>query len=44
MADDPFTLFETWFAEARESEPNDPNAMVSPRRIRVGGRRRGWCC
>jgi pyridoxamine 5'-phosphate oxidase len=28
MADDPFTLFETWFAEARESEPNDPNAMA----------------
>ncbi|MBX7482302.1 pyridoxamine 5'-phosphate oxidase [Qipengyuania qiaonensis] len=25
---DPFTLFEVWFAEARESEPNDPNAMA----------------
>ena len=25
---DPFALFETWFAEARESEPNDPNAMA----------------
>jgi pyridoxamine 5'-phosphate oxidase len=25
---DPFTLFETWFAEARESEPNDSNAMA----------------
>jgi pyridoxamine 5'-phosphate oxidase len=25
---DPFALFETWFAEACESEPNDPNAMA----------------
>ncbi len=25
---DPFALFETWFAEARASEPNDPNAMA----------------
>lgn len=25
---DPFDLFETWFAEARGSEPNDPNAMA----------------
>ena len=25
---DPFTLFEVWFAEAQESEPNDPNAMA----------------
>lgn len=25
---DPFALWETWFAEARESEPNDPNAMA----------------
>ena len=25
---DPFTLFETWFAEARASEPNDSNAMA----------------
>ena len=25
---DPFALFEEWFAEARESEPNDPNAMA----------------
>jgi pyridoxamine 5'-phosphate oxidase len=25
---DPFTLFETWFAEVRESEPNDSNAMA----------------
>ena len=27
-ATDPFALFETWFAEARESEPNDSNAMA----------------
>jgi len=25
---DPFALFEAWFAEARASEPNDPNAMA----------------
>ena len=25
---DPFALFETWFSEARESEPNDANAMA----------------
>ncbi|WAT17241.1 pyridoxamine 5'-phosphate oxidase [Aurantiacibacter sp. MUD11] len=25
---DPFALFETWFAEARETEPNDPHAMA----------------
>lgn len=28
MADDPFALFDAWFAEARNSEPNDPNAMA----------------
>ncbi len=28
MADDPFALFEMWFAEARVSEPNDPEAMA----------------
>jgi pyridoxamine 5'-phosphate oxidase len=27
-ADDPFALFEAWFAEAVKSEPNDPNAMA----------------
>lgn len=27
-SDDPFALWETWFAEARDSEPNDPNAMA----------------
>lgn len=26
-ATDPFVLFETWFAEAKQHEPNDPNAM-----------------
>ena len=25
---DPFALFEDWFAEARSSEPNDPDAMA----------------
>jgi pyridoxamine 5'-phosphate oxidase len=28
MAEDPHLLFETWFAEARASEPNDPEAMA----------------
>ena len=28
MADDPFVLFERWFAEARASELNDANAMA----------------
>jgi pyridoxamine 5'-phosphate oxidase len=28
MATDPFELFDLWFAEARESEPNDPEAMA----------------
>lgn len=27
-ADDPFAVFEEWFAEARRSEPNDPHAMA----------------
>ena len=26
--EDPFALFEAWFAEAQTSEPNDPNAMA----------------
>jgi pyridoxamine 5'-phosphate oxidase len=25
---DPFALFDAWFAEARTSEPDDPNAMA----------------
>ena len=28
MADDPFALFDAWYAEARETEPNDSNAMA----------------
>lgn len=28
MATDPLVLFEHWFAEARSSEPNDPEAMA----------------
>ncbi|MEO5640682.1 MAG: pyridoxamine 5'-phosphate oxidase [Sphingomicrobium sp.] len=28
MADDPFALFESWFAEAKASEINDPDAMA----------------
>ena len=27
-AEEPFALFAEWFAEARTSEPNDPNAMA----------------
>lgn len=26
--DEPFALFEAWFAEAKKAEPNDPNAMA----------------
>ena len=28
MADDPFILFDAWLAEAKASEPNDPEAMA----------------
>jgi pyridoxamine 5'-phosphate oxidase len=28
MADDPLALFDAWYAEARDSEPNDSNAMA----------------
>lgn len=28
MSEDPFTLFDRWFAEAQASEINDPNAMA----------------
>ena len=28
MATDPFMLFDDWFAEARASEPNDPETMA----------------
>jgi pyridoxamine 5'-phosphate oxidase len=27
-ATDPFALFDTWFADAKAGEPNDPNAMT----------------
>ena len=27
-ASDPFALFDTWYAEAKEHEPSDPNAMA----------------
>jgi len=27
-ADEPFAVFERWFAEAKQKEPNDPNAMA----------------
>jgi pyridoxamine 5'-phosphate oxidase len=28
MTHDPFALFEDWYAEAKQSEPNDPNAIA----------------
>ena len=28
MSDDPFALFESWYAEAKDSELNDPNAVA----------------
>lgn len=28
MADNPFALFDAWYAEAKDSEPNDPNAIA----------------
>lgn len=28
MTTDPFALFDTWYAEARQTEPNDSNAMA----------------
>ncbi len=28
MSDDPFMLFDSWYAEAKQSEPNDPNAVA----------------
>jgi pyridoxamine 5'-phosphate oxidase len=28
MTDDPLFIFDAWFAEAKASEPNDPNAMA----------------
>ena len=28
MTDDPISLFDTWYAEAKASEPNDPDSMA----------------
>ena len=36
MADDPFALFDAWLAEARASEPNDPEAMALASADEVG--------
>ena len=36
MADDPIKLFDDWLAEARASEPNDPNAMALATATRDG--------
>lgn len=36
MADDPIALFSRWLAEARESEPNDPEAMALATADEVG--------
>jgi len=36
MATDPFALFDEWFAEARASEPNDPDAMALATADEVG--------
>jgi pyridoxamine 5'-phosphate oxidase len=33
---DPFALFDAWFAEARENEPNDSNAMALATADRAG--------
>ena len=37
MTDDPFALFDAWYAEARAAEPNDPNAMA----LATGGTQAG---
>lgn len=34
---DPFALFDAWYAEARASEPNDPNAMALATATPQGG-------
>jgi pyridoxamine 5'-phosphate oxidase len=34
--DDPFALFDSWFAEARKSEPAEPNAMAIATASREG--------
>ncbi len=33
---DPYALFDEWFARAKESEPNDPNAMALATSTRTG--------
>lgn len=33
---DPFAIFDAWFAEARDGEPNDPNAMALATATRAG--------
>ncbi|HET8534509.1 MAG TPA: pyridoxamine 5'-phosphate oxidase family protein, partial [Sphingomicrobium sp.] len=35
-SDDPIALFNSWFAEAREAETNDPNAMALATATRDG--------
>ena len=37
MADDPFALFQDWYAEARQSEPNDADAMALATSMPDGG-------
>ena len=44
MATDPFPLFDEWFAEARASEPNDPEAMALATADADGRPSSGWCC
>lgn len=36
MSDDPHALFDTWFAEAKAAEPNDPDAMALATADEVG--------
>jgi pyridoxamine 5'-phosphate oxidase len=36
MAEDPIALFDIWFAEARATEPNDPEAMALATADRTG--------
>jgi len=36
MSDDPFALFDAWYSEAKESEPNDPDAMSLATASRTG--------
>ena len=44
MAGDPLHLFDEWSAEARESEPNDADAMALATAGAAAGRRCGWFC